>query len=80
MAGQGTAQFIRNGQYKYIPYQSLYRRTETMDVLETGSFEGYANRDSLGYREAYDLADIPTILEELYAGQVIVRLGMFSCN
>ena len=62
LAGQGTAQFIRNGQYKYIPYQSLYSRTETMDVLEAGAFEGYANRDSLTYRKAYGLEDISTIL------------------
>ena len=83
LAGQGTAQFIRNGQYKYIPYQSLYRRTETMDVLEAGAFEGYANRDSLGYREAYDLADIPTIFRGTLrrpgyceAWNVFVQLGM----
>ena len=83
LAGQGTAQFIRNGQYKYIPYQSLYSRTETMDVLEAGAFEGYANRDSLGYREAYDLADIPTIFRGTLrrpgyceAWNVFVQLGM----
>ena len=83
LAGQVTAQFIRNGQYKYIPYQSLYRRTETMDVLEAGAFEGYANRDSLGYREAYDLADIPTIFRGTLrrpgyceAWNVFVQLGM----
>ena len=61
LAGQGTAQFIRNRQYKYIPYQSLFSRIETIEVLDAGTFEGYANRDSLSYREAYDLANIPTI-------------------
>ena len=83
LAGQGTAQFIRNGQYKYIPYQSLYSRTETIDVLEAGAFEGYANRDSLGYREAYDLEDIPTIFRGTLrrpgyceAWNVFVQLGM----
>lgn len=83
LAGQGTAQFIRNGQYKYIPYQNLYSRTETMSVLEAGAFEGYANRDSLGYREAYDLAKIPTIFRGTLrrpgyceAWNVFVQLGM----
>ena len=83
LAGQGTAQFIRNGQYKYIPYQSLYSRIETMNVLEAGAFEGYANRDSLGYREAYDLANIPTIFRGTLrrpgyceAWNVFVQLGI----
>ena len=83
LAGQGTAQFIRNGHYKYIPYQSLYTRIETIDVLEAGTFEGYANRDSLGYREAYDLANIPTIFRGTLrrpgyceAWNVFVQLGM----
>ena len=83
LAGQGTAQFIRNGQYKYIPYQSLYSRIETIDVLEAGPFEGYANRDSLGYREAYDLLNIPTIFRGTLrrpgyceAWNVFVQLGM----
>lgn len=83
LAGQGTAQFMRNGQYKYIPYQSLYSRIETMDILEAGVFEGYANRDSLGYREAYDLANIPTIFRGTLrrpgyceAWNVFVQLGM----
>ncbi len=83
LAGQGTAQFIRNGQYKYIPYQSLYSRIETINVLDLGSFEGYANRDSLGYREAYDLANIPTIFRGTLrkpgyceAWNVFVQLGM----
>ncbi len=83
LAGQGTAQFMRNGQYKYIPYQSLYSRIETMEVLGSGTFEGYANRDSLGYREAYDLANIPTIFRGTLrrpgyceAWDVFVQLGM----
>ena len=83
LAGQGTAQFIRNGQYKYIPYQSLYSRIETMNVLEAGAFEGYANRDSLGYREAYNLTNIPTIFRGTLrrpgyceAWNVFVQLGM----
>ena len=83
LAGQGTAQFIRNGQYKYIPYQSLFSRIETIDVLDAGFFEGYANRDSLGYREAYDLENIPTIFRGTLrkpgyceAWNVFVQLGM----
>ena len=61
LAGQGTAQYIKQGKYKYIPYTKLFERTEVMEVLDAGEFEGYANRDSLGYRSAYGLEDIPTL-------------------
>lgn len=62
LAGQGSAaKFIQEGQYKYIPYHKLFRRTEVIEIEGYGKFEGYANRDSLKYRDVYDLHDIPTI-------------------
>ena len=61
LAGQGTAQYIKQGKYKYIPYTKLFDRTETMNILDAGEFEGYANRDSLSYRYSYGLQDIPTL-------------------
>lgn len=62
LAGQGgAAKFIQEGQYKYIPYNRLFRRTEVIEIEDYGKFEGYANRDSLKYRDIYDLHDIPTI-------------------
>lgn len=62
LAGQGSAaKFIQEGQYKYIPYNRLFRRTEVIEIEGFGKFEGYANRDSLKYRDVYDLHDIPTI-------------------
>lgn len=71
LAGQGgTAKFIQEGKYKYIPYHKLFRRTEFFDVEGYGRFEGYANRDSLKYRSIYGLEDILT----LYRG-TIRRVG-----
>lgn len=62
LAGQGGAvKFRHNGRYKYIPYQKLFRRTEVIEIPGHGKFEGYANRDSLKYREMYGLEDVPTI-------------------
>lgn len=61
LAGQGTAKFIQEGKYKFIPYHQLFRRTELIQVENCGKFEGYANRDSLSYREIYGLKDIPTM-------------------
>jgi saccharopine dehydrogenase-like NADP-dependent oxidoreductase len=83
VAGQGGAvKFIQENTYKYIPYHNLFRRTEYMDIEGYGRFEGYANRDSLSYREVYGLQDIPTLYRGTLrrpgfcrAWDVFVKLG-----
>lgn len=83
LAGSGGAvKFKQEGQYKYIPYYQVFRRTEIIDFPEYGRFEGYANRDSLKYREVYGLKDIPTIYRGTLrrpgfcrAWDVFVKLG-----
>ena len=37
LAGQGTAQYIDSGKYKYIPYGQLFKRTDMVNVLNYGS-------------------------------------------
>ncbi|WP_108422590.1 saccharopine dehydrogenase family protein [Flagellimonas amoyensis] len=84
LAGQGgVAKFIQEGTYKYIPYQKLFRRTEFMNISGYGTFEAYANRDSLKYREAYGLQDVLTLYRGTMrrvgfskAWQMFVILGM----
>ncbi|WP_019039466.1 saccharopine dehydrogenase family protein [Psychroflexus tropicus] len=84
VAGQGgAAEFIQEGQYKYIPYQRLFRRTEFLQIPQYGRFEGLANRNSLAYRSIYGLEDIPTIYRGTLrrigfskAWNVFVQLGM----
>ena len=83
LAGQGVAQYIKDGRYKYLPYTKLFERTDIINVLDAGEFEGYANRDSLSYREAYGLDNIPTLYrgtlrKKGYAKgwNVFVQLGM----
>lgn len=61
LAGQGVSKYIYNGQYKYIPYHKLFDRNRRVYVLNYGEFEAYPNRDSLKYRETYNLKDIPTM-------------------
>ncbi len=83
LAGQGTAQYIENGEYKYIPYNRLYTQTNTIEVKGLSSFDAYANRDSLSYRKVYGIENIPTMLRgtlrmEGYckAWNVFVKLGL----
>lgn len=62
LAGQGTAKFIHNKRYKYVPYHRLFSYLHPLSFDELGEFEGYPNRDSLSYREIYNLENIPTML------------------
>ena len=84
VAGQGgSAEFIQEGTYKYIPYHKLFRRTEFLDVEGYGRFEAYANRNSLKYRSIYGLDDILTLYRGTMrrvgfskAWNMFVQLGM----
>jgi saccharopine dehydrogenase-like NADP-dependent oxidoreductase len=83
IAGQGTARFIENNHFKYIPYNRLFTLTEAIEVDGLGSFDGYANRDSLSYRQHYGLDTIATMLRGTLrnvgyckAWDVFVKLGL----
>lgn len=79
----GTARYIDQHQYKYIPYTQVFDRLDTITVEGYGEFEGYANRDSLSYRAIYGLEEIPTIYRGTLrkngfcqAWNVFVQLGL----
>ena len=62
LAGSGSsAKYIDGGITKYIPYHKLFQRTVQVTVPGFGSFDGYANRDSLKYRSHYGIDGIPTL-------------------
>jgi saccharopine dehydrogenase-like NADP-dependent oxidoreductase len=82
LAGQGTAQFIEGGKLKFIPYNRLFTRIDTIAVDGYGNFDAYANRDSIGYKEPYGLNNIQTLLRGTLrqtgyckAWNVFVKLG-----
>lgn len=62
LAGQGTAQYLENGKFRFIPYNRLFKEYRPIHVDGVGDYEVYANRDSLLYREVYGLSGIPNIL------------------
>lgn len=84
VAGQGgSAKFLQEGTYKYIPYNRLFRRTEFLDVDGYGRFEVYANRDSLKYQSVYGLDNVKTLYRGTMrrvgfsrAWNMFVQLGM----
>jgi saccharopine dehydrogenase-like NADP-dependent oxidoreductase len=82
LAGQGASQFLHNGKFKYIPYHKLFERIERINVKGLGEFEVYPNRDSLKYREIYDLQNLDTMFRGTIrrpgycrAWNVFVQLG-----
>jgi saccharopine dehydrogenase-like NADP-dependent oxidoreductase len=82
LAGQGVVKFFQENKYKYIPYHKVFRRTEIVEIEGHGKFEGYANRDSLKYREVYGLQDVKTIYRGTFrrpgfckAWDIFVQLG-----
>ena len=62
LAGQGTAQYIKGGKYKFIPYHRLFTQAVPIEIQGMGTYEVYANRDSLLYRNSYGLEDIPQLI------------------
>lgn len=83
VAGQSTAQFMQNGQYKYLPYHRLFKSAETINIEGLGTFDAYANRDSLSYKSVYGISDIKTMIrgtlrQHLYckAWHIFVSLGI----
>lgn len=84
LAGQGgAAKFLQENQFKYIPYNRLFRRTEFLEIDNYGRFEAYANRDSLKYQHVYGLDQIKTLYRGTMrrvgfsrAWNVFAQLGM----
>ncbi len=62
LAGQGgAAKYRQDGVTKYIPYHRLFQRPVQVQVDGFGSFDAYANRDSLKYRSHYGIDGIATL-------------------
>lgn len=61
-AGQSTARYLQEGKHKYISYPQLFKRTTAIHVPGRGYYEGYANRDSLRYIDAYGLRGAHNLL------------------
>ncbi|MBL0314774.1 MAG: saccharopine dehydrogenase NADP-binding domain-containing protein [Flavobacteriales bacterium] len=79
----GTAKYQQDGELKFIPYHRLFERIIPINIDRYGSFDGYANRDSLKYRKIYGLENIPTLLRGTLrrngfckAWNVLVQLGL----
>ncbi len=83
LAGQGTAKYIKDGLYHYIPYHRLFKEAVRIKLDANTSYDGYANRDSLAYRHHYGIENISTLIRGTLrhegfcsAWQVFIALGL----
>ena len=83
LAGSSGASYLKNGSIKNFSYKEVFANTESVSIPNYGEFESYANRDSLHYRDKYNLLDAHTIVRGTLrkvgfseAWNVFVQLGM----
>ena len=83
LAGQGgTATFLDQGRVRAVPPHRTFQTLTSIEV-DGRPYDGYPNRDSLGYRELYGLSEVETLVRGTLrsAGfsqswDVLVQLGM----
>lgn len=87
LAGQGTAQYLTGGKYKFIPYHRLFSQCELTEIQGMGQYEVYANRDSLLYRNSYGLDDIPELIRGTlrhkgfcHAWDALIKIGYTNAD
>jgi saccharopine dehydrogenase (NADP+, L-glutamate forming) len=87
LAGTAAARYLDSGTEISVPAPELFAHVSRLAIEadNLGAFEAYPNRDSLPYRDLYDLHDTHTMLRGTlrYAGWCeawygLVRLGMLS--
>lgn len=84
LAGQGgTIKYLENNKNRYIPYYALFQNAENVSISNGLTFDGYANRDSLKYKDVYEWNDIETLYRGTLrrphfcsAWNVLVMLGL----
>lgn len=86
-AGQSTATFLQEGKTKYIPPHQIFKQTQVVKVPGYGSFEAYANRDSISYIEPYGLKNAKTVLRGTLRRtgfcknwQLLIELGLTDAS
>jgi saccharopine dehydrogenase-like NADP-dependent oxidoreductase len=55
LAGKNPARFQKGGEVVEIPGDELFDNHWPVQITGLGEFEGYPNRDSMPYRETYDI-------------------------
>ncbi len=87
LAGSTGACYYKNDNFRCIPYNRLFTDQEVVKIPDFREFEVYENRDSVTYRNRYNLKDIPTFIRATlrYPGfceawNCLIKLGLTANN
>ena len=61
IAGADGATYLSENKKKNIPYNKVFKDLSKINLSNTESYEGYPNRDSLKYKELYNLHGVKTL-------------------
>ncbi len=82
IAGNGGAKFLRDYKIIEVPYKEVFKGS-TRIAIGNASYDGYPNRNSLGYQHKYGLKEVSSIYRGTLrhegfseAWQAFVNLGM----
>ena len=85
VAAGSAARWLEGGQEQRIEAGKLFLNSRTVNVAGAGSFEGYPNRDSMGYIESYGMDGVRTMLRGTLRNpghcerwQLLMRLGLLA--
>jgi saccharopine dehydrogenase-like NADP-dependent oxidoreductase len=62
LAGQAGAHFLLNNQEVHISYDELFTHQDSILIDGIGQLSYYANRDSLSYKQVYQLPNVQTLM------------------
>ncbi len=62
LAGKNSAQYFLEGQQIFIPSENLFENFKIISIEGLGDFEAYPNRNSLPYKDLYNIPSVRTML------------------
>ncbi|MBU2492131.1 MAG: saccharopine dehydrogenase NADP-binding domain-containing protein [Bacteroidetes bacterium] len=83
LAGQAGAHYLQNAKHKILSYNQVFERTWQYEVQGLGTLEAYPNRDSVVYKEIFEIPEADTMIRATLRNpgwcgtwNQIVKLGM----
>jgi len=62
LAGKNPAHYLENNRKKFVPAEKLFQNPSSIHISGIGDLEGYPNRNSLPYRDLYQIQTTQTLL------------------
>ena len=83
LAGKEGATYLKNNKKIILSYNEIFQNINLIEIPGLGTFEGYANRDSIKYRDIYKIDDVNTLIRGTLRNKgfcsswdIILKLGL----